>query len=98
VDPFGVVGDGGADVGAGEGEGTVDLTGRAAAVRLGRLLGEAEARSRGEVGEARDGRVARAVRYAGWEFDTRAWRRKPLGTVAGVPAASSFRPDFKKGK
>jgi hypothetical protein len=45
------------------------MVGREAAIEVGRLLGEAEAERRGEKGESRQGRVARAMAYAAWEYD-----------------------------
>lgn len=43
--------------------------GREEALALGRRYGEDEATRRGEEGEAREQRVARAVANAAWEFD-----------------------------
>ena len=88
VDPFGVDGDGGADGGAGGGgdEDVMVLRAgvREAAVRVGRLLGEDEARSRGEIGGLRARRVARAQAYAAWEFDTRAERKRKPNSQEGA--------------
>lgn len=52
-----------------------EMDGREKAILMGRALGEHEARSRGEVGSARDQRVARASAYAAWEFDGKPWGR-----------------------
>lgn len=43
--------------------------GRDAAILRGRLLGEQTAAQKGETGDDRDQRIARAMAYAAWEFD-----------------------------
>lgn len=72
------------------------------AVERGRVLGEDEARRRGEAGVDRAQRVARAKAYAAWEYDG-----KPAGgshlREMGVAQQSDnlvglSGPDWKKGK
>lgn len=50
---------------------------RDAAIAHGRLLGEDEAKRRGETGWVRENRIERAEAYAAWEFDG-----KPITGVA----------------
>ncbi len=100
VVPFDVGAGGGADVGEGAGAGVIRVAslaqvvdGREAARARGRALGLHEALLRGETGQTRDARVARAVRYAEKEFDGVIGRRAPRPTGNMVP--SPFRPDPK---
>lgn len=75
---------------------------RAAAVERGRLLGEQTADQRGETGQDKAQRVARAKAYAAWEYDGKPEGGAHLVEFGVAQQSQALKaltgPDWKKGK
>lgn len=75
---------------------------REVAVERGWLLGEDEARKRGETGQDREDRVKRAMAYAAWEYDGKPTDGSHMREFGVAQQSENLvglsGPDWKKGK